>query len=87
MFFSSLYITFYLFSSKKIAFHGINVKKEEVILDGSDAPLRIDTEALLASENISPAAILNKVECCTLNGEIIIILVSLDDVSTVNLLG
>lgn len=54
----AFYIVFF-----KIAFHGIDVKKEELILDGSEAPLRIDAEALLASENLSPAAVLNKVKC------------------------
>nr|AFN53692.1 tripeptidyl peptidase II [Linum usitatissimum] len=44
----------------EISFHGIDVTKEEIILDGSDAPVRIDTEALLASEKLSPVALLNK---------------------------
>ncbi|CAI0546836.1 unnamed protein product [Linum tenue] len=44
----------------EIAFHGIDVSKEEIILDGSDAPVRIDAEALLASEKLSPVAVLNK---------------------------
>lgn len=41
-------------------FHGIDINKDEVILDGSEAPVRIDVEALLASEKLAPAAILNK---------------------------
>ncbi|KAI4384768.1 hypothetical protein MLD38_002876 [Melastoma candidum] len=45
----------------KITFHGIAVKNEELILDGSEAPVRIDAEALLASENLSPAAVLHMV--------------------------
>ncbi|CAN0902776.1 Tripeptidyl-peptidase 2 [Linum grandiflorum] len=44
----------------EISFHGIDVTKEEILLDGSDAPVRIDTEALLASEKLSPVALLNK---------------------------
>nr|AND01131.1 hypothetical protein [Linum usitatissimum] len=44
----------------EISFHGIDVTKEEIILDGSDAPVRIDTETLLASEKLSPVALLNK---------------------------
>ncbi|KAJ4838420.1 tripeptidyl-peptidase II Tpp2 [Turnera subulata] len=45
----------------EIVFHGISVNKEEIILDGSDAPVRIDAEALLASERLSPVALLNKI--------------------------
>ncbi|EXC19138.1 Tripeptidyl-peptidase 2 [Morus notabilis] len=45
----------------EIAFHGININKEEVLLDGSEAPVRIDAEALIVSEKLAPAAILNKV--------------------------
>ncbi|MED6182811.1 tripeptidyl-peptidase II Tpp2 [Stylosanthes scabra] len=45
----------------KVVFHGIKVNKEEVILDGSEAPVRIDAETLLASEELTPAAILNKI--------------------------
>lgn len=45
----------------EVAFHGININKEEVILDGSEAPTRIDAEALLASEKLAPAALLNKI--------------------------
>ncbi|KAL8148295.1 hypothetical protein AgCh_005606 [Apium graveolens] len=44
----------------EIAFHGININKEEVVLDGSEAPVRLDAEALLSSETLVPAAILNK---------------------------
>lgn len=43
-------------------FHGISINKEEIILDGSEAPVRIDAEALLSSEKLSPAANLNKVK-------------------------
>lgn len=43
-------------------FHGIKVNKEELVLDGSEAPIRIEAEALLASENLAPAATLNKVK-------------------------
>ncbi|KAL5567987.1 hypothetical protein UlMin_024562 [Ulmus minor] len=45
----------------EITFHGININQEEVVLDGSEAPIRIDAEALLASEKLVPAAILNKI--------------------------
>ncbi|KAK4384978.1 Tripeptidyl-peptidase 2 [Sesamum angolense] len=45
----------------EIAFHGININKDEIILDGSEAPVRIDAGALLSLENLAPAAVLNKV--------------------------
>ncbi|KAK4492767.1 hypothetical protein RD792_000087 [Penstemon davidsonii] len=45
----------------EVAFHGISINKEEIILDGSEAPQRIDVEALLSLENLTPAAVLNKV--------------------------
>ncbi|XP_075649197.1 tripeptidyl-peptidase 2 isoform X1 [Castanea sativa] len=45
----------------EVVFHGININKEEVVLDGSEAPSRIDAEALLASEKLAPAALLNKI--------------------------
>ncbi|GLT35948.1 hypothetical protein SLA2020_103570 [Shorea laevis] len=45
----------------EIVFHGIGINKEEVILDGSEAPIRVDAEALLASEKLAPAAVLNKI--------------------------
>ncbi|KAG8652896.1 tripeptidyl-peptidase 2 isoform X2 [Manihot esculenta] len=45
----------------EIVFHGIGVNKEDVVLDGSEAPIRIDAEALLASEKLAPAATLKKV--------------------------
>ncbi|GMP24459.1 hypothetical protein CsSME_00001721 [Camellia sinensis var. sinensis] len=45
----------------EIGFHGININKEEVVLDGSDAPVRMDAEALLSSEKLAPAAILSKI--------------------------
>ncbi|XP_027110305.2 tripeptidyl-peptidase 2 isoform X1 [Coffea arabica] len=45
----------------EIGFHGINTNKGEVVLDGSDAPVRIDADGLLASEKLVPAAMLNKV--------------------------
>lgn len=46
----------------QIVFHGININKDEVVLDGSEAPIRIEAESLLASEELAPAAILNKVK-------------------------
>ncbi|KAF8379520.1 hypothetical protein HHK36_028958 [Tetracentron sinense] len=45
----------------EIGFHGININKEEVVLDGSEAPIRIEAQALLSSEKLVPAAILNKI--------------------------
>ncbi|KAJ1385009.1 Peptidase S8/S53 domain [Sesbania bispinosa] len=44
----------------KILFHGVKVNQEEIVLDGSEAPVRIEAEALLASEKLAPVAILNK---------------------------
>ncbi|KAG9146521.1 hypothetical protein Leryth_023879 [Lithospermum erythrorhizon] len=44
----------------EFGFHGISVNKDEAVLYGSEAPLRIDAEALLSSEKLVPAAILNK---------------------------
>ncbi|KAL7107112.1 hypothetical protein ACP275_06G033500 [Erythranthe tilingii] len=38
-----------------------SVDFEEIILDGSEAPVRVDAEALLLLENLAPAAVLNKV--------------------------
>ncbi|KAI4351727.1 hypothetical protein L6164_006053 [Bauhinia variegata] len=45
----------------EVEFHGINVNQEELILDGSEAPVRIEAEALLTSEKVAPVAILNKI--------------------------
>ncbi|XP_050154207.1 tripeptidyl-peptidase 2-like [Malus sylvestris] len=45
----------------EIVFHGININKDEVVLDGSEGPIRIEAEALLASETLAPVAILNKI--------------------------
>ncbi|KAK7279941.1 hypothetical protein RJT34_25002 [Clitoria ternatea] len=45
----------------EIVFHGIKVNQEEIVLDGSEAPVRIDAVALLASEKLAPVAILNKI--------------------------
>ncbi|KAL7107111.1 hypothetical protein ACP275_06G033500 [Erythranthe tilingii] len=45
----------------EIEFHGISINKQEIILDGSEAPVRVDAEALLLLENLAPAAVLNKV--------------------------
>lgn len=45
----------------QVVFHGIKVNKEELLLDGSEAPVRIDAETLLVSEELAPVAILNKV--------------------------
>ncbi|KAF6162219.1 hypothetical protein GIB67_008348 [Kingdonia uniflora] len=45
----------------KIGFHGININREAVVLDGSEAPVRIESKALLSSEKLVPNAILNKI--------------------------
>ncbi|KAK9121596.1 hypothetical protein Syun_019213 [Stephania yunnanensis] len=45
----------------EIEFHGIKTNKEELLLDGSDAPERITAEALLSSEKLVPSAILKKI--------------------------
>ncbi|KAG4118359.1 hypothetical protein ERO13_D11G009700v2 [Gossypium hirsutum] len=45
----------------EIVFHGIGVNRTEVVLDGSEAPIRIEAEALLASERLAPTATLNKI--------------------------
>ncbi|KAK1289335.1 hypothetical protein QJS10_CPB18g01565 [Acorus calamus] len=42
----------------KIEFHGISVLNDAVILDGSEAPIRIDVKALISSEKLVPAATL-----------------------------
>ncbi|KAL2334720.1 hypothetical protein Fmac_015933 [Flemingia macrophylla] len=44
----------------EVVFHGIKVN-QEVVLDGSDAPVRIDVETLLVFEELAPVAILNKI--------------------------
>ncbi|PNX88238.1 tripeptidyl-peptidase 2-like protein [Trifolium pratense] len=45
----------------KIVFHGIKASQEEIVLDGSEAPVRVDAEALLASEKLTPVANLKKI--------------------------
>ncbi|KAL5069857.1 hypothetical protein RYX36_020744 [Vicia faba] len=45
----------------KVVFHGVKASQEEIILDGSEAPVRVDAEALLASEKLTPVANLNKI--------------------------
>ncbi|KAG5007136.1 hypothetical protein JHK85_025678 [Glycine max] len=45
----------------QVVLHGIKVNEEEVILDGSDAPVRIDAETLLVFEELAPVALLNKI--------------------------
>ncbi|XP_038974715.1 tripeptidyl-peptidase 2-like isoform X1 [Phoenix dactylifera] len=46
----------------EIVFHGININQEAVVLDGSEAPMRIVAKSLLASEKLVPAATLNKLK-------------------------
>lgn len=50
-----------IFIKFQLVFHGVKVNQEEVVLDGSEAPVRIDAEAILASEKLAPVAVLNKV--------------------------
>lgn len=50
-----------IYTNFQIVFHGIKVSQEEIVLDGSDAPVRVDAEALLASEKLAPVANLIKV--------------------------
>ncbi|GAB4858273.1 tripeptidyl-peptidase II Tpp2 [Ancistrocladus abbreviatus] len=45
----------------EVEFHGISVNNEEIIFDGSDAPVRIDVGSLLSSEKLVPSAVLRKV--------------------------
>lgn len=45
----------------QFVFHGISVNSNEVLLDGSECPFRIDAEAQLSSEKLAPVASLNKV--------------------------
>ncbi|KAH0827273.1 hypothetical protein HID58_090586 [Brassica napus] len=49
------------FAFPVIEFHGIGINKEELILDGSEAPIKVEAEALLASEKLVPVAVLNKI--------------------------
>lgn len=61
-------------------FHGININKEEVVLDGSEAPIRIDAKALLSSEKLAPAAVLNKVKwvpCVDMGGHVCLLFISI----------
>lgn len=44
----------------QIEFHGISINKKTLLLDGSDAPVRIDAKALLSSEKLDPSAVLKK---------------------------
>lgn len=46
----------------EIAFHGISISREAILLDGSEAPVRIDAKSLLATEMLIPSATLNKIK-------------------------
>lgn len=46
----------------EIVFHGININREAVVFDGSEAPVRIEAKSLLATEKLVPAATLNKIK-------------------------
>ncbi|KAG6485549.1 hypothetical protein ZIOFF_054109 [Zingiber officinale] len=43
-----------------IAFHGIIINQESLMLDGSEAPVRVTARSLLAAEKLLPASTLNK---------------------------
>ncbi|KAJ8771482.1 hypothetical protein K2173_026659 [Erythroxylum novogranatense] len=45
----------------EIVFHGIDVDQKDIILDGSEAPVRISVKALLSFEKLAPACTLNKI--------------------------
>ncbi|XP_074282195.1 tripeptidyl-peptidase 2 [Silene latifolia] len=45
----------------EIEFHGVSISNEELMLGGSDAPVKVDVGSLLSSENLVPSASLNKV--------------------------
>ncbi|KAL2550422.1 Tripeptidyl-peptidase 2 [Forsythia ovata] len=45
----------------EIAFHGISTNNKEIVLHRSEAPVRVDAEALLSVEKLGPTAVLNKV--------------------------
>ncbi|KAG6481698.1 hypothetical protein ZIOFF_058317 [Zingiber officinale] len=44
----------------EIAFHGIIINQESLMLDGSEAPVRVSARSLLAAEKLLPASTLNK---------------------------
>ena len=46
----------------QIEFHGMSIKNEEIILGGSEAPIRVEVGGVLSSETLTPSAILKKVE-------------------------
>jgi len=46
----------------QMEFHGISINNEEILLDGSEAPVRICVGGLLSSEKLVPSAILKKVK-------------------------
>ncbi|XP_031502252.1 tripeptidyl-peptidase 2 isoform X2 [Nymphaea colorata] len=45
----------------EMEFHGIEADQEAVMLDGSEAPLRIEAKAPLSSEQLRPIAVLKKI--------------------------
>ncbi|KAL4191574.1 hypothetical protein AMTRI_Chr07g81290 [Amborella trichopoda] len=45
----------------EVEFHGINVNRAEVVLDGSEAGKRIEAKAVLSSEKLAPSAVLKKI--------------------------
>ncbi|KAL9240459.1 hypothetical protein vseg_014675 [Gypsophila vaccaria] len=45
----------------EIEFHGISISNEELVIGGSEAPVRIDAGSLVSSENLVPSASLKKV--------------------------
>lgn len=45
----------------EVVFHGIEVNVKDVVLDGSESPVRIDSKTLLCCEELIPSATLNMV--------------------------
>ncbi|KMZ75719.1 hypothetical protein ZOSMA_110G00250 [Zostera marina] len=45
----------------EVVFHGIELNVKNVVLDGSESPVRIDSKTLLCCEELIPSATLNKV--------------------------
>ncbi|KAG0483011.1 hypothetical protein HPP92_011095 [Vanilla planifolia] len=46
----------------EIVFHGINISRDIVVFDGSEAAVRLEAKTLLASEKLVPSATLTKIK-------------------------
>ncbi|KAG0480500.1 hypothetical protein HPP92_011358 [Vanilla planifolia] len=46
----------------EIVFHGINISRDIVVFDGSEASIRLEAKTLLASEDLVPSATLTKIK-------------------------